>query len=108
MKTLKTELKAYTELYWWNYGKKTLSYKGDLKGLLKNQNVTYTKKKTEHEGIFEYRFKSAYGVVFKTTGIISDFRHLAKQFIQMELVRMGDKASLLVSGSWRPLVNVNF
>ena len=37
-----------------------------------------------------------------------DFTHLAKQAIQMELVRMGDKSQLYVVGSWRPTVTVNF
>lgn len=104
---LKNELDTYTELYWWNFRKKTLSYKGDLRGLLKEMNISYTKKKTKMDGIFEYRFKSEYGITFKTTGTINDFRHKAKQFIQMELVRMGDKSTLFVQGTWRPIVTVN-
>ena len=107
-KTIKKELEAYTELYWWNFGKKTLSYKGNLKGLLKHQNITYTKKKSEIEGLYEYTFKSPYGITFKQVGTIQDFRFLAKQFIQMEMVRMGDKAKLYVEGTPRPSVTVNF
>lgn len=107
-RTIKKELETYTELHWWNGGKKTLDYKGDLKGLLEHQNITFTKKKTEHNGIYEYRFKSDYGIKYETTGTISDFRHLAKQMVQMELVRMGDKAQLYVYGTTRPYVTVNF
>lgn len=107
MKTLRAELETYTELHWWNMGSKTLSYKGDLKGLLENQNIRYTKRKSEHEGLFIYTFKNDYGITFKTRGIIQDFRHKAKQMIQMELVRMGDKAQLYVQGAWRPTVTVN-
>ena len=102
------ELNTYCELHWWNMGTKTLSYKGNLKDLLKEQNITFTKRKTEKEGIYNFYFKSAYNITFKTVGVINDFRHHAKQFIQMELVRMGDKSQLYVSGAWRPTVNVNF
>ena len=108
MRQLKKELETYCELHWWNMGSKTLSFKGNLKDLLEEQNITFTKKKTETEGIFTYTFKSSYGISFKTTGLIHDFPLLAKQFIQMELVRMGDKSQLRVVGAWRPTVNVNF
>ncbi len=108
MKTIKEELETYCELHWWNGGKKTLSFKGGLGDLLKEQKITFTKKKTETEGVYTFNFKSAYNITFKTRGTMNDFRHNAKQFIQMELVRMGDKSQLYVSGSWRPTVNVNF
>ena len=108
MRQLKKELETYCELHWWNMGSKTLSFKGELKDLLKEQKITFTKKKTDNEFIFTYHFKSAYGVSFKVNGTAIDFPHLAKQFIQMELVRMGDRSRLYVSGAWRPTVNVNF
>ena len=108
MKELKKELKTYCELHWWNMGSKTLSFKGELKDLLEKQNVTFSKRKTEHEGIFTFNFKNPYGITFKKTGTIHDFTHLAKQFMQMDLVRMGDKSQLYVAGVWRPTVNVNF
>ena len=104
---IKSKLETYCELYWWNMGRKTLSFKGNLGDLLRQQNITFTKKKTEIDGLFTFHFKSAYGISFKTKGPIHDFTHLAKQAIQMELVRMGDKSQLYVSGSWRPTVNVN-
>jgi len=105
---MKKELKTYCELHWWNMGLKTLSFKGDLKDLLKEQSITYTKKKTEAEGIFTFTFKNLHGISFKSNGSLHDFPHLAKQFIQMELVRMGDKSQLRVNGAWRPTVSVNF
>jgi len=108
MKTLKQELETYCELHWWNMGKKTLSFKGELKDLLKAQKITFTKAKTENEFLYTFHFKSAYGISFKTNGTLTDFPHLAKQFIQMELVRMGDKSRLYVRGVWRPTVNVNY
>jgi len=108
MKTINNELDKYCELHWWNMGKKTLSFKGSLKDLLKDQNITFTKRNRELEGTYTFYFKSAYGISFKTTGTINDFPHLAKQFVQMELVRMGDKSQLYVSGVWRPTVNVNY
>lgn len=105
---IKKELETYCELYWWNGGRKTLSFKGNLKDLLKEQKITYTKRKTEIGGIFTFYFKSSYNVSFKVNGLISEFKHYAKQFIQMELVRMGDKSKLYVEGAWRPTVTVNF
>lgn len=105
---MKKELETYCELHWWNMGKKTLSFKGELKELLKEQGIKFSKRKTENEGIYTFTFKNNYGITFKTTGLISDFAHLAKQFVQMELVRMGDKSQLYVAGVWRPTVNVNF
>lgn len=109
MKTrLNEELKTYCELYWWNMGSKTLSFKGELKNLLIEQKITFTKTKTDVEGIYKFVFKNPYGISFKTRGTIESFTHSAKQFIQMDLVRMGDKSQLYVSGAWRPTVNVNF
>jgi len=108
MKTLKTALKTHCELHWWNMGKKTLSFKGELKELLKNYGITYSKRKTENEGIYKFYFKSKYNISFRASGTISDFTHLAKQAIQMEIVRMGDKSQLYVAGCWRSTVTVNF
>lgn len=107
METIKNELKAYCELHWWNMGKKTLYFKGELRDLLKNQGITYTKKKTETEGVYIFNFKNEYGISYKRKTTTEDFIHQAKKFIQMELVRMGDKSQLYVSGSWRPTVTVN-
>jgi len=107
MKTLKEALETYCELHWWNMGRKTLSFKGELKDLLEEQSVKFSKRKTDTEGIFTFTFKNDYGISFKATGTIHDFPHLAKQFIQMELVRMGDKSQLYVSGTWRSTVTVN-
>ena len=93
---------------WWNIGTKTLSFKGSLGNLLKEQHITFTKRKTETDGIFVFHFKSAYGISYKTRASIGNFTHLAKQAIQMELVRMGDKSQLYVNGTWRPTITVNF
>lgn len=90
-----------------NQRRKTLSYKGNLKGLLEYQNITYTKRKSEYEGLYNYTFKSSYGITWKVRGTIQDFRNFAKQFIQMELVGMGDKAELYVVGAYRATVTVN-
>lgn len=101
------QLETYCELHWWNMGKKTLSFKGNLRDLLKEQNIKFSKKKTETEGLFLFHFKSSYGVSFKVRGQMHDFPHLAKQAIQMELVRMGDRSRLYVAGTWRSTVTVN-
>ncbi len=108
MKNLKFQLETYTELHWWNMGKKTLSFKGQLDSLLKEQTISFSKRATKTEGIYKFRFKSGHGISFTANGTIQDFPHLAKQVIQMELTRMGDKSQLYVSGCWRPKVTVNF
>lgn len=107
MEDLKQQLETYTELYWWNMGRKTPSHKGTLKDLLKHQSITYKRRKTENEGIYKYYFKNNYGISFTVKGTLHDFTHYAKQMIQMELVRMGDKTKLYVNGCWRPTVTVN-
>jgi hypothetical protein len=105
---MQKELQTYCELHWWNCGKKTLSFKGELVQLLAKERIKYTKRKTEIEGIFIFKFKNDYGITFEQRGLLHDFKHYAKQFIQMELVRMGDKSQLHVNGCFRPTVTVNF
>ena len=102
------ELENYCELHWWNCGKKTLQFKGQLKDLLKELNITFTKRKDVSEGLYWFKFKSAYDITFKTRCTLNDFPIYAKKFIQMEMVRMGDKSQLYVQGTYRPVVNVNF
>lgn len=108
MKEFKEELDTYCELYWWDFGIKTLSFKGCLKDLLKKNSITFTIRKTETEGIYKYNFKNCCGISFIVKGTKLDFKLYAKQFMQMVLVRMGDKAQLYVTMSWRPTVTVNF
>lgn len=105
---MKSQLNTHCELHWWNGNTKTLSFKGTLSDLLKNQKISYTKRKTETPYLYVFTFKNSYGITFKTRGLISDFSHKAKQAIQMELVRMGDKSRLYVCNTTRPLVTVNF
>ena len=104
---MKKLLQNYCELHWWNGRKKTSQFKGTLKELAEKQSITYRRMKTETKGIYKYCFKNPYGVSFQRTGIEEDFPHLMKQFIQMELVRMGDPSQLYVQGVWRPTVTVN-
>lgn len=105
---MKEQLNTYCELHWWNFGKKSLSFKGPLKVLFKEQKITFTKKRVGTKGVYIFTFKNNYGIKFKVRGTINDFTLYAKQFIQMELVRMGDKSQLYVQGCWRPTVTVNF
>lgn len=104
---MKTELETYCELHWWNMGTKTLSFKGELKDLLKEQNITFTRRKSDIDGYYWFYFKSSYYVTFRVRCSKSEFPHYAKQFIQMELVRMGDKSTLYVQGVFRRTVTVN-
>lgn len=108
MKKLKEQLKTYCELHWWNMGKKTLSFKGPLSELLKQQRIKYTCTRTDSEYLYKFRFTNLNGITFVQRGTLLDFPTLAKQFIQMELVRMGDKSQLYVQVLYRPTVTVNF
>ena len=105
---MKKELETFCELHWWNGGRKTLSFKGELQDLLKKQGVKFTKRKSDIEGLYNFVFRNDYGVVYKVRGQVSDFAYYAKKFLQMELVRMGDKSQLYVAGTFRPTVTVNF
>ena len=107
MTTIKKELEIYCEEHWWNWGSKTLSFKGTLKELLKKHGVTFTKRKTEKEGVFDFYFKNVHGISWKVRRSIEDIPHIAKVFIQMELVRMGDPSQLRVVGTFRSTVTVN-
>ena len=109
MATLNENLQTHCTLHWWNGGKKTLSFKGTLEDLLKEQKITFTKTRTKSEyEIYTFKFRNPYGITFKTNGVMNDLPFLAKQFIQMEMCRMGDRAELYVAGVCRPRVNVNF
>ena len=108
MKVLGKYLDSYCELHWWNMGKKTLSFKGPLSELLKQENIKYTCTRTDSKHCYLFKFKNPHGIKFESRGLLSDFPYLAKQFMQMELVRMGDKSQLYVAGVWRPIVTVNF
>ena len=108
MKGLEKYLDTYCELHWWNMGKKTLSFEGPLSELLKQQKIKYTCTRTDSEYLYKFRFTNLNGITFVQRGTLLDFPTLAKQFIQMELVRMGDKSQLYVEGVWRPTVTVNF
>jgi len=102
------KLTNHCTLYWWNMGTKTLAFKGTLGELLEKNKIQYLKRKTMTQGINTYHFKNQHGLSFKTTGVDWQLPDIAKQFLQMELVRMGDKATLHVEGViWRPKVTVN-
>lgn len=105
---MKNILKTYCELHWWNGGAKTLNFRGTLKDLLTHQSITYTKTKTDHEGLYTFIFRTQSGITFKTLSTIQGFADSAKRIVQMELVHMGDKSRLYVQGAFRPTVTVNF
>jgi len=106
-KLFKQELSTYCTLHWWNLGKKSLAFKGELKDLLEIQKINYSIRKTKIEGLYHFRFKNTYGIEYKVKSTQMDFTYHAKKFIQMELCRMDDKSTLFVQGTWRATVTVN-
>lgn len=106
-KIFEQELNTYCTLHWWNFGKKTLQFKGTLKDLLNEQKVNFKISKTDNELIYNYTFTNPFGITFKSKGGQSDFKFYAKQFLQMEMCRMGDKSTIYVNGAWRPTVTIN-
>lgn len=102
------ELNTYCTLHWWNFGSKTLQFKGTLQDFLKEQKVTFKiSNKKDSTLQYDYTFTNPYGITFKVVGVQHEFPHYAKQFLQMEAVRMGDKCTIFVQGAWRPKVTVN-
>lgn len=100
-------LTNYSTLHWWNFGQRTLDFEGELRDLLKEKSISFRKRKVKETGLYQFYFKNDYGISFKARGILEDYSFYAKQFLQMELVRMGDKSTLYVSGVWRPTVTIN-
>lgn len=108
-KKLKEGLKSYCEIYWWSidYRDKTLCFSGSLKRYIDDHNIKYKIEPTQLSDVYRFKFKNDYGIQYSTKGLISDFSYYAKQFIQMEAVRMGDPTEIRVECSWRPTVTVN-
>ncbi len=107
-KTFEQELNTYCTLHWWNCGSKTLQFKGQLKDLLKSQKVTFRiSKRKDSDFQYNYTFTNPFGITFKVVGMQQEFPHYAKQFLQMEMCRMGDKSTIYVNGAWRPTVTIN-
>lgn len=106
-KIFEQELNTYCTLHWWNFGKKTLQFKGTLKDFLTEQKVKFKISKTDNEFIYNYTFTNPFGITFKVKGTQYEFPLYAKQFLQMEMCRMGDKCTIYVTGVWRPTVTIN-
>lgn len=104
----KSELNTYCILHWWNLGSKKLQFKGTLQDFLKEQEVTFRiSKKKDNDFQYNYTFTNTKGITFKAVGMQYEFPYYAKQFLQMEMCRMGDKCTIYVQGVWRPTVTVN-
>ena len=93
-------LKQGITIYWWNFGSKTLDFKGNLKDYLQKRNIKYRKTK---EG--NYKFKFTIGRT-KVESIQSDFDGGAFTVIKLFLTALGDKTSIEMGGrkqklNWR-------
>ena len=88
-------------IHWWNYGKKTLDFKGSLEDCLKSKKITYESKENTSGYIFKINVSN--GVTFDTH---SDFETSAFIALKMYLVYLGDKAQIKAFGrdqkiNWR-------
>ena len=80
-------------VYWWNFGKKTLDYKGTYKGYLDKRGITA--KEFIRNGFYGYRFKISTGsdrVTLETNQY--DYSKSCDDAIKIFLSLMGDKATL--------------
>jgi hypothetical protein len=88
------------KIYWWNFGSKTLDFKGTLKDYLQKRNIKYRKTK---EG--NYKFKFTIGRT-KVESIESNFDSGAFTAIKLYLTATGDKTTIEMAGrkqklNWR-------
>lgn len=81
-------LELQVVIHWWNFGKKTLDFKGTLKECLESKEIRY--KKDEKAYIFTYSLGNS-KITYKTTG---GFVQAAKDILCFQLIQLGDKAQL--------------
>lgn len=76
------------QVYWWNFGKRTLDYKGTYKGFLEARGIAIEELKENH---FRFQMSLSGGkVTLDTTG---GYCHGADEAIRIFLTLLGDKAT---------------
>lgn len=80
-------------VYWWNFGKKTLDYRGTYKGFLDNKGIKV--RAFQRRGFWGWHFKVSVGsctVTLETPQ--ADYAQSCDDVIKIFLSIMGDKATL--------------
>ena len=93
-------------IYWWNFGKKTLDFKGVVKDYLKRENIKYKilTKKDEH-----FNFEKLYFKVSLKVGSMNfsfngyDLEDLIRMCINIRLTYLGDKSKFILNGRERTI-----
>ena len=93
-------------IYWWNFGRKTLDFKGVVKDYLKRENIKYkiSTKKDEH-----FNFEQLYFKVSMSVGSMNfsfngyDLEDLIRMCINIRLTYLGDKSKFILNGRERTI-----
>ncbi len=92
-------LNTYIIIHWWNMGKKTLGFEGTLRQYLSEKEITYRRKRTDIDGVYQYSFLyrvGGAGIKHVSNGTEQDFIRIAKNVIMYGMVYLGDKSELYV------------
>lgn len=90
----------YITLHWWNLGRKTLDFKGNLKDYLKDKSIRLKKiKHPKLKDYFGYRVKFELSSRVVRLDIFGDsFEKSALEGILIFLTLLGDKATISAPG----------
>ena len=93
-------------IYWWNFGSKTLDFKGTVYEYLKNQNINYTiSAKKDNDFDFEklvFKVKMSVGSMnYNFTGY--DLDDLIRMSINIRLSYLGDKSKYILGTRTRTI-----
>ncbi|KKM90932.1 hypothetical protein LCGC14_1233520 [marine sediment metagenome] len=79
-------------VHWWNFGKKTLDYRGTYKGFLENKGITVTEIGDNH-----FRFNISISSATVELDISAEYHKAADEAIKIFLSLLGDKAKITAS-----------
>lgn len=107
MKKVDNSLDNHCTLTWWAMGKKTVFFKGKLIDLLIKLNIKVIKqRRKENRYYYAVTFKG-HDITYKVMDTEDQIPYHAKKFIQMYLVKMGDKSTLKIDNVFKQKVTVN-
>jgi len=78
----------YMEVYWWNFGKRTLDYKGDYAGFLRAKGIEVEEVESHH-----YRFRISVSSATVSLETFCGYCHAVDEAILIFLTLLGDKAT---------------
>ena len=89
------KLNKSIEIHWWNFGSKTVDFKGTVKECLKAKGINYRKiKHKEDKSIIGYVFTYNQGQLKVRYESFGDFESSVKNILVLQLTYLGDRAKL--------------